>query len=79
MASYLHHHIPGVKVPRIIRDRFEKAREDDYEELGIEISLEIIDALKGKKGIKGIHLMSVGWEAVVPRILKDAGLVHKSL
>ena len=74
MAQYLHHNIPGVTLPKKILDRFEEAREDDYEELGVEIALEIIDKIKDKKGINGIHLMSVGWEVIVPRILSDAGL-----
>jgi methylenetetrahydrofolate reductase (NADPH) len=74
MAEYLHHNIPGVRVPRAILDRFEEAREDDYEELGVEIALDIMDKIKGKQGINGFHLMSVGWEAIVPRIIHDAGL-----
>ena len=74
MAQYLHHTIPGVRLPRYILDRFEEAKEDDYEELGVEIALDIIEKIRGKKGINGFHLMSVGWEAIVPRIVKDAGL-----
>jgi methylenetetrahydrofolate reductase (NADPH) len=74
MAQYLHHSIPGVRIPKAILDRFEETREDDYEELGVEIALEIINRIKNKPGINGLHLMSVGWEAIVPRIIADAGL-----
>ena len=74
MAQYLHHNIPGVRVPQSILDRFEAAKEDDYEELGVEIVLEIIEKIKDKPGLNGLHLMSVGWEAIVPRIISDAGL-----
>jgi methylenetetrahydrofolate reductase (NADPH) len=74
MAQYLHHTIPGVTIPQAILDRFEEAREDDYEELGVEIALDIINKIRGKQGINGFHLMSVGWEAIVPRIIHDAGL-----
>ena len=76
MAEYLHHTIPGVSLPSKILERFEEAREDDYEELGIEIALEIIEKIKDKQGIHGLHLMSVGWEAIVPRIIQDAGLLE---
>ena len=38
------------------------------------IALGIIEKIKSKTGINGIHLMSVGWEAIVPRIIADAGL-----
>ena len=74
MAQYLHHTIPGVTVPELILDRFEEAREDDFEELGVEIALEIIEKIKDKQGIHGLHLMSVGWEAIVPRLIEEAGL-----
>lgn len=74
MAQYLHHSIPGVSVPQNILDRFDETSEDDYEELGVEIALEIIDKIRGKQGINGLHLMSVGWESIVPRIIADAGL-----
>ena len=75
MAQYLHHNIPGVTLPQEILDRFEEAREDDYEELGVPIALEIIEKIKNKPGINGMHLMSVGWEAIVPRIVNEAGLL----
>jgi len=74
MAQYLHHNIPGVTLPADILSRFEESSPDDYEELGVEISLEIIEKIKPKTGINGIHLMSVGWEAIVPRIISEAGL-----
>ncbi len=74
MAQYLHLNIPGVKVPEAILKRFDAASEDDFEEIGIEIALDIIGKIKGMKGINGLHLMSVGWEAIVPRIIKEAGL-----
>jgi methylenetetrahydrofolate reductase (NADPH) len=76
MANYLHHTIPGVTVPEYILERFEEAREDDYEELGVEIALDIMGKIKGKQGIHGFHLMSVGWEAIVPRLIEEAGLLQ---
>lgn len=76
MARYLHEKIPGVRVPEPILKKFEDAPEDGYEELGIQIALELIEAMKTKPGINGIHLMSVGWESVVPRIIKESGLTQ---
>ena len=74
MANYLHENIPGVTLTQDILDRFETASEDDYEEVGVQISLEIMEKIKTKPGINGIHLMAVGWEAVVPRLIKESGL-----
>ena len=74
MARYLNDVIPGVTVTKPILERFEETREDDYEELGVDIALEIVEAIKKKQGIHGIHLMAVGWESIVPRIVSEAGL-----
>jgi methylenetetrahydrofolate reductase (NADPH) len=74
MAEYLHQVIPGVTIPGEIMKRFRESREDDYEELGVEIALEIIRKIRDKPGINGLHLMAVGWESIVPRIVSDAGL-----
>jgi methylenetetrahydrofolate reductase (NADPH) len=74
MASYLNDVIPGVTVKKSILNRFEDTREDDYEELGVEIALEIVESIKQKQGIHGIHLMAVGWESIVPRLVTEAGL-----
>ena len=74
MAEYLHEVIPGVTIPGKILERFANASKESYEELGIEIALEIIESIKTKQGINGIHLMAVGWESVVPRIIMDANL-----
>ena len=74
MAEYLHDQIPGVKIPPEIRKRFEAAREDDYEELGVEIALGIMERIRSKRGINGLHLMAVGWESMVPRLIREAGL-----
>ncbi len=74
MAEYMHHQVPGVTIPDHILNRLEKAG-DGVEEEGIAIALELIEAIKGKEGINGIHLMAVGWESIVPRIVTEAGLL----
>lgn len=73
VAEYLHTKVPGVTVPESILKRMEKAGESSQEE-GVQISLEIIDKVKNKKGINGIHIMTLGWEAVVERLVRESGL-----
>lgn len=73
VAEYLHTSVPGVSLPEKILSRMEKAGESAPEE-GILIALELIESIKKKKGINGIHLMSLGWESVVQRIVTDSGL-----
>jgi 5,10-methylenetetrahydrofolate reductase len=65
--------VPGIQVPQAIMKRMEAAG-DRAEEEGIKITLELIEQIRSRKAAHGIHLMSVGWEAVVPRIVKEAGL-----
>ncbi len=74
MAQYLHYQVPGVKLTEDILSRFEQTKETLYEELGIQICLELIDKIKDKQGINGLHIMSVAWESVVPRIITESGL-----
>ena len=73
-ARYLHDKVPGVFLPERILSRMEKAGEGEAEE-GVRIALELIDSIKKKKGINGIHLMTLGWESIVERIVKEAGLL----
>jgi methylenetetrahydrofolate reductase (NADPH) len=74
MAEYMHYEVPGVFIPEKLLKRLEKAG-DGIEEEGVNISLELIEALKAKEGVNGIHLMAVGWEEIAPRIVTEAGLL----
>lgn len=76
-ALYLHQNVPGVFIPGKVLSRIERAGEKADEE-GVQIVLEIIDAIKNKKGINGIHLMTIGWEEVVGRIVNEAGLISRN-
>jgi methylenetetrahydrofolate reductase (NADPH) len=73
IAQYLNTKVPGVRIPEKIMRRLEKAGQSASEE-GVQIALEVIDSVKNKKGISGIHIMSLGWESVVPRIVQESGL-----
>jgi methylenetetrahydrofolate reductase (NADPH) len=73
IAQYLHSKVPGVTLPENILKRMEKAGESAPEE-GIQIALELIDKIKQKKGVNGIHIMTLGWEAIVKRIVTESGL-----
>jgi methylenetetrahydrofolate reductase (NADPH) len=73
MARYMHNEIPGVCIPDSIMKRMEAAGDGAAEE-GVTITLELIEAIRGKQGVNGIHMMAVGWEEIVPRIVEEAGL-----
>lgn len=75
IARRMDEEIPGVFIPQKLIQRLEKAG-DGAEEEGVQIALELIEQVKTKQGINGIHLMAVGWEDVVPRIVREAGLLR---
>ncbi len=77
-TAYMHSKVPGVFVPEKILKRMEIAKDKGNEqEEGVQITLELIEKIKTKQGVHGIHLMAVGWEEIVPRIVKEAGLERK--
>jgi methylenetetrahydrofolate reductase (NADPH) len=73
IAEYLHTRVPGVKLPERVLERMRKAGVSGQEE-GIRIALEMIESVKSKKGVNGIHIMTLGWEAAVARIVTESGL-----
>lgn len=75
VAQYMHHEVPGVTIPQPLLTRMERAG-DCAEEEGVQIALELIEKIRYKQGVHGIHLMAVGWESIVPRIVKEAGLMR---
>jgi len=73
VAHYLHTRVPGVSLPANILNRMEKAGESASEE-GVQIALELIDSIKRKQGINGIHIMTLGWESIIQRLVIESGL-----
>jgi methylenetetrahydrofolate reductase (NADPH) len=70
IAKYMHDQVPGVRIPDRLMKRLEAAG-DGVEEEAVTISLEIIEEVRKKEGVNGIHLMPVGWEKIVPRIVEE--------
>jgi methylenetetrahydrofolate reductase (NADPH) len=78
MAKYMDAEVPGVFVPKPVLGRMEAAEAaGNAQEEGVQIALELIDKVKAKQGVNGIHIMAVGWEEIVPRIVSDAGLAKQ--
>ena len=69
---WMKNEVPGVKINEMYIERMKHA--ENPEEEGIKITVEIIDVLKNIKGIRGIHLLPVMYESIVPIIVKEAKL-----
>jgi 5,10-methylenetetrahydrofolate reductase len=75
MARYMRDYVSGVTVPDEVVTRMEQAADAKVE--GAKIAVEIIEQSKEIPGIHGVHIMAVGWEDIVPEIVKQAGLLPR--
>jgi len=74
-AHFMADDVPGVVVPPEIVKRMDDAGDKEgQQEEGVAIALEIIEKLLKTPGISGMHVMAVHWEAIVPRLLDEAGV-----
>ena len=64
--------VPGIRIPEALVERLE--RSPDPQEEGVQITLEILDRVRRLPGVRGAHIMAVGWELIVPRLVREAGL-----
>jgi len=70
MARFMNKNIPGIAVPASIIAELERA--EDPEQAGIDIAARFIN--QSREFCDGVHIMAVGAEHLVPRILDAANL-----
>jgi 5,10-methylenetetrahydrofolate reductase len=68
MARYMNEHVWGIQVPEEMIQRFEKAADKRAE--CVAVTSELIRSVQGSAD--GIHLYALGWEDLVPAILKES-------
>jgi 5,10-methylenetetrahydrofolate reductase len=74
MAKRLNETLPGVSVPQALIEEMDAA--EDKSAKSIEIAAHVIEDVKGM--CQGVHLMAIGWESRIPRILESAGIGKRS-
>lgn len=72
MAKYMNSSVPGVQVPEAIIARLAAAAKEDRKKVATDIAAELVRAMKGM--CQGAHLMTLGWDDVVPGIMEQAGI-----
>ena len=70
MARYVNKHVEGASIPETAIDKLMKA--PDKQEASIEIAKEMIRRLKPL--CRGIQIIPIGWEQLIPAVLERAGL-----
>jgi methylenetetrahydrofolate reductase (NADPH) len=73
LAEYLKERVTGFKIPQNIMDRLKSVPEGRQESEGLNICLEKIKSLQQIKGVRGVHVMSIGNEEKIPEIIEQAG------
>ncbi len=75
MAKHMKHNVPGMDVPDEVLNRMTAAAAlKKGKEEGTKICLEVIEQVRGIKGVAGVHIMAVEWEEAVPEIVRQAKL-----
>jgi len=83
-ANFMAREVPGVVIPAAILKRMTDAAEEDERKapktserqkaVGFEIALELLQKIKEIRGIRGVHIMAVYWESIIPRLVAEAQL-----
>jgi len=77
MMKWMIKFVPGIKVPDEVQERLRKARQvskEKFREENIRVFGELIREIKKTTNAAGIHMMAVGFEWVVPKIIEYAGI-----
>ena len=77
-ARFMHEHLPGVRVPaRMIEDS--RASGGRRRGGGIGHTIDVVQGIRGIDGVAGVHLMGMGRDDVVARVVEGAGLFPRPL
>ncbi len=79
MAEYLRDRVSGINIPDNIMDRLKSMPEDKQQSEGIRICVELMKSLRQIKGVKGVHIMSIGNEEKIPEIIEQAGFPSRPM
>lgn len=70
MARYMNTRVPGIHVPDALIKKISDA--DDHRAVSVGVASSIIEKVRGM--CRGLHLMAIGWEDVIPDIIDKAGI-----
>lgn len=74
-AVFMSRDVPGVVIPEaLVKRMIEAGDKEAQQEEGVRIALEILGRLRATPGIRGVHIMAIHWESIVPRLVAEAGI-----
>lgn len=74
---YMAEQVPGIDVPAEYLNRMDKAGKERGAEEGVQIGLELVEAMRDTPGIAGVHLICIKSPATISRVIKEAGLLPR--
>ena len=77
MMKWMIKFVPGIMVPEDVERRLRRAKEkskEAFREENVEIFGELIRGIRKTTSAAGIHMMAVGYEWVVPKIIERSGI-----
>jgi 5,10-methylenetetrahydrofolate reductase len=77
MARYMKKYVAGLMIPDELVTRMKQA--SDAKEEGVNIACEVIEQIRDIPGVRGIHIMAVAWEEIVPEIVERVGLLPRPI
>jgi methylenetetrahydrofolate reductase (NADPH) len=72
-ARFMHEQLPGVRVPAPILEALDAAG-DDAAAVGLDLTVDVVRAIRAIEGIGGVHLMGMGHDDAVRAVVERAGL-----
>lgn len=72
MAEFMNKNVAGVHVPDALISEMRDTEKDDRKKKSVEIAAGIIEKIKPL--CRGVHIMALGWESLIPDIIDSAGL-----
>jgi len=72
MARYMTANVAGVRVPDDMIKRMAGTPKKDRKKVSAEIAVDLVERMKGL--CQGVHLMPLGWDELVPEIVRDSGI-----
>lgn len=72
MARFMNANVAGISVPESIIEEMGKTKTENRKEKAVEIAARIIRQVK--PFCQGVHIMPLGWEELVPKIIEEADL-----
>lgn len=76
MMKWMIKFVPGIKVPEDVEQRLRRAREKSkaaFREENVEIFGELVREIRKTTSAAEIHMMAIGFEWVVPKIIEMSG------